>query len=50
MTCLKGVSVALNVTIPVGRLPLLVSVAVNFIDAPLIDVLGVDVSVMLIAV
>ena len=45
----KVVSLKLNVTIPVGRLPLLVSVAVNFIDAPLFDGLGVDVSVMLIA-
>jgi len=46
----KVVSLKLNVTNPVGRLPLLVSVALNFIDAPLVDVLGVDVGVILTVV
>jgi hypothetical protein len=42
--------VELNVTNPVDRPPLPVSVAMNFMDAPLVDVLGVDVGVMLTAV
>jgi len=45
----KVVSLKLNVTIPVGRLPLLVSVAVNFTDAPLVDGFGAAVSNIVMA-